>query len=112
MRAVRRGWRRLELGWRTSLRRLPFFTQRTAVLLVGVLVASLAMLGGVVALAGGAGTGRAARGTQPPGGLDHHDHHPPRAPSTRSATSSARSSPPSCPDPIHRARRPGPGLLA
>ena len=52
MRAVRRIWRRLELGWRASLRRLPFFTQRTAVLLAGVLVASLAMLGGVVALVG------------------------------------------------------------
>ena len=52
MRAVRRIWRRLELGWRASLRRLPFFTQRTAVLLVGVLVASLAMLGGAVRLVG------------------------------------------------------------
>ena len=48
MRVVRRASRRLELGWRAGLRRLPFFTQRTAVLLVGVLVASLAMLGGVV----------------------------------------------------------------
>jgi hypothetical protein len=52
MRAIRRAWRRLELGWRTGLRRLPCFTQRTAVLLVGVLVAALAMLGGVVALVG------------------------------------------------------------
>jgi hypothetical protein len=52
VRAVRRIWRRLELGWRASLRRLPFFTQRTAVLLVGVLVMSLAMLGGVIALVG------------------------------------------------------------
>ncbi|HJU00134.1 MAG TPA: hypothetical protein VJ966_02885, partial [Actinomycetes bacterium] len=52
MRAVRREWRRLALGWRASLRRLPFFTQRTAVLLVGVLVASLAMIGGVVGLVG------------------------------------------------------------
>ena len=52
MRAVRRAWRRLERGWRAGLRRLPCFTQRAAVLLVGVLVASLAMLGGVVALVG------------------------------------------------------------
>jgi hypothetical protein len=52
VRAIRRAWRRLELGWRAGLRRLPFFTQRTAVLLVGVLVAALAMLGGVVALVG------------------------------------------------------------
>jgi hypothetical protein len=52
VRAVRRTWRQLELGWRAGRRRLPFFTQRTAVLLVGVLVASLAMLGGGVALVG------------------------------------------------------------
>jgi hypothetical protein len=52
VRAIRRAWRGLELGWRAGLRRLPFFTQRTAVLLVGVLVAALAMLGGVVALVG------------------------------------------------------------
>jgi hypothetical protein len=52
VRAIRRAWRRLELEWRAGLRRLPFFTQRTAVLLVGVLVAALAMLGGVVALVG------------------------------------------------------------
>jgi hypothetical protein len=52
VRAVRRAWGQLELGWRAGLRRLPFFTQRTAVLLVGVLVASLAMVGGGVALVG------------------------------------------------------------
>jgi hypothetical protein len=52
MRTVRRAWRKLELGWRAGLWRLPFFTQRTAVLLVAVLVASLAMLGGGVALVG------------------------------------------------------------
>ena len=52
MRAVRREWKALRLGWRAGLRRLPFFTQRTAVLLVGVLAATLAMLGGVVALVG------------------------------------------------------------
>jgi hypothetical protein len=40
------------LGWRAGLLRLPFFTQRTAVLLVGVLVAALAMFGGLVALVG------------------------------------------------------------
>ncbi|MDP9207477.1 MAG: hypothetical protein M3O65_03070, partial [Actinomycetota bacterium] len=42
----------LLLHWQAGLRRLPFFTQRTAVLLLGVLVATLAMLGGVVALVG------------------------------------------------------------
>ncbi|HKQ00759.1 MAG TPA: hypothetical protein VJ735_10560, partial [Actinomycetes bacterium] len=43
---------RLPLHWEAGLRRLPFFTQRTAVLLLGVLVAALAMVGGVVALVG------------------------------------------------------------
>ncbi|HEV8425497.1 MAG TPA: hypothetical protein VGS14_09960 [Actinomycetes bacterium] len=52
MRAIRRGWGELRLDWRAGLRRLPFFTQKTAVLLVGVLVATLALLGGVVALIG------------------------------------------------------------
>jgi len=42
---IRREGRRLRLAWRASLRRLPVFTQRTAVLLVGVLVATLALLG-------------------------------------------------------------------
>jgi hypothetical protein len=40
MRAVRRAWRSLRLSWRVGLRHLPFFTQRTAVLLLGVLVAT------------------------------------------------------------------------
>jgi hypothetical protein len=57
VRAVRREWRSLRLSWRVGLRHLPFFTQRTAVLLVGVLVATLAMLGGVVALVGWPGAG-------------------------------------------------------
>ena len=57
MRVVRREWRALRLGWRAGLRRLPFFTQRTAVVLVGVLAATLAMLGGVVALVGWPGSG-------------------------------------------------------
>jgi hypothetical protein len=43
---------RLPLDWEAGLRRLAFFTQRTAVLLLGVLVATLAMVGGVVALVG------------------------------------------------------------
>ena len=52
MRAIRRALHRLPLYWEAGLRRLPFFTQRTAVLLLGVLVAALAMVGGVVALVG------------------------------------------------------------
>ncbi len=49
---IRGAWSRLLLHWEAGLRRLPFFTQRTAVLLLGVLVATLAMLGGVLALVG------------------------------------------------------------
>jgi hypothetical protein len=52
VRAIRQVWRRLRLDWQDGLGRLPSFTQRTAVLLVGVLVAALAMIGGVVALVG------------------------------------------------------------
>jgi hypothetical protein len=47
----------LRVDWEAGLGRLPFFTQRTAVLLLGVLVATLAMLGGVVALVGWPGAG-------------------------------------------------------
>jgi hypothetical protein len=52
VRTIRRALDRLPLYWEAGLRRLPFFTQRTAVLLLGVLVAALAMVGGVVALVG------------------------------------------------------------
>jgi hypothetical protein len=52
VRTIRGAMDRLLLHWEAGLRRLPFFTQRTAVLLLGVLVATLAMLGGVVALVG------------------------------------------------------------
>lgn len=52
MRTIRGAWGRLLLHWEAGLRRLPFFTQRTAVLLLGVLVATLAMVGGVVMLVG------------------------------------------------------------
>jgi hypothetical protein len=79
VRAVREALRRLRVDWEAGLGRLPFFTQRTAVLLLGVLVATLAMLGGVAALVGwpGAGgptqlvpgerAGRAPGGTPAPG---------------------------------------------
>jgi hypothetical protein len=52
VRGIRRVWGLLGPDWEAGLRRLPFFTQRTAVLLLGVLVATLALLGGVVALVG------------------------------------------------------------
>jgi hypothetical protein len=57
VRTVRGALRRLRVDWEAGLGRLPFFTQRTAVLLLGVLVATLAMLGGVVALVGWPGAG-------------------------------------------------------
>ena len=51
------GTKPLRVDGEAGLSRLPFFTQRTAVLLLGVLVATLAMLGGVVALVGWPGAG-------------------------------------------------------
>ena len=47
MRAGRRLWEELKLDWQVGLHRLPFFTQRAAVALLGVLVATLALLGGL-----------------------------------------------------------------
>jgi hypothetical protein len=61
VRAIRRAWDRLRVEWEAGLARLPSFTQRTAVLLLGVLVATLAMLGGVVALVGWPGAGGPTR---------------------------------------------------
>ena len=52
MRVIARTWSRLRLDWEIGLHRLPFFTQKVAVILLGVLVATLALLGGVVSLVG------------------------------------------------------------
>jgi hypothetical protein len=52
VRGIARTWGRLRLDWEVGLHRLPFFTQKVAVMLLGALVASLALLGGVVALIG------------------------------------------------------------
>ena len=52
MRVIARTWSRLRLDWEVGLHRLPFFTQKVAVMLLGALVASLALLGGVVTLVG------------------------------------------------------------
>lgn len=52
MRVIARTWSRLRLDWEVGLHRLPFFTQKVAVMLLGALVASLALLGGVVSLVG------------------------------------------------------------
>jgi hypothetical protein len=52
VRVLGRTWSKLKLDWEIGLHRLPFFTQKTAVLLVGVLVATLALLGGVISLIG------------------------------------------------------------
>jgi hypothetical protein len=56
VRALARTWSKLRLDWDIGLHRLPFFTQKTAVLLVGVLVATLALLGGVISLVGPPGS--------------------------------------------------------
>jgi len=76
VRVIARTWSRLRLDWEIGLHRLPFFTQKVAVMLLGALVASLALLGGVVSLVGppGAdgpthlvpgGTGRSPATTRP-----------------------------------------------
>jgi hypothetical protein len=52
VRVIAKTWSRLRLDWEIALHRLPFFTQKVAVMLLGALVASLALLGGVVALVG------------------------------------------------------------
>ena len=127
MRTIRRALDRLPLYWEAGLRRLPFFTQRTAVLLLGVLVAALAMVGGVVALVGwpGAngpthlvpgeraglapesrpepgdrpapGSSGAVRPARAPGARQPHPDHVP-----------ANHRPPGSPRPGRRAPRPGP----
>jgi hypothetical protein len=52
VRVIARTWSRLRLDWEIGLHRLPFFTQKVAVVLLGALVASLALLGGVTSLVG------------------------------------------------------------
>jgi hypothetical protein len=52
VRVIARTWSRLRLDWEIGLHRLPFFTQKVAVMLLGALVASLALLGGVTTLVG------------------------------------------------------------
>jgi hypothetical protein len=52
VRGIARIWSKLRLDWEIGLHRLPFFTQKVAVMLLAALVASLALLGGVVTLIG------------------------------------------------------------
>jgi hypothetical protein len=52
VRVIGRLWSRLRLDWEIGLHRLPFFTQKVAVMLLGVLVATLALLGGLATLVG------------------------------------------------------------
>jgi hypothetical protein len=52
VRAIVRTWSKLRLDWEVGRHRLPFFTQKVAVVLLGVLVATLALVGGVVILLG------------------------------------------------------------
>jgi hypothetical protein len=46
-------WDTLKLEWQVGLRRLPFFTQRLAVALLGLLLVSLALVGALAILWGG-----------------------------------------------------------
>jgi hypothetical protein len=57
VRAVRGAVRRLRVDWEAGLGRLPFFTQRTAVLLLGVPGRDPGHARGVVALVGWPGAG-------------------------------------------------------
>jgi hypothetical protein len=52
VRVLGRLWSRLRLDWEMGLHRLPFFTQKVAVMLLGLLVATLALLGGLATLVG------------------------------------------------------------
>jgi hypothetical protein len=52
VRVIARTWSRLRLDWEVGLHRLPFFTQKAAVMLLGALVATLALLGGLATLVG------------------------------------------------------------
>jgi hypothetical protein len=52
VRVIGRLWSRLRLDWEIGLHRLPFFTQKVAVMLLGLLVATLALLGGLATLVG------------------------------------------------------------
>jgi hypothetical protein len=65
VRGIARTWSKLRLDWEIGLHRLPFFTQKVAVMLLAALVASLALLGGVVTLIGQPG----AAATTSQGGL-------------------------------------------
>jgi hypothetical protein len=56
VRVIGRLCSRLRLDWEIGLHRLPFFTQKVAVMLLGVLVATLALLGGLATLVGPPGT--------------------------------------------------------
>jgi hypothetical protein len=64
---MRRQWRQFKLDWEEGLRRLPFFTQRAVVALLGVLVATLALLGGLASLVQAPSPPREVEGTPGPG---------------------------------------------
>src|SRR6266511_4325055 len=59
---------RLRLEWEIGLQRLPFFTQRLAVALLGLLVVSLALVGGMAILQGGQQGSDVQLRPQPEGG--------------------------------------------
>jgi hypothetical protein len=100
-------WDMLKLEWQVGLRRLPFFTQRLAVALLGLLLVSLALVGALAVVWGGPqdsdlplrpppGAGHPARPNQVSGIEPPSPPHPrggAEAPaSARSSTSSSSSS--------------------
>jgi hypothetical protein len=98
-------WNTLQLEWEAGLRRLPFFTQRLAVVLLGLLVVSLALVGATVILWSGAQRSELPLGPppehrNPPGPTRANGLQLPRAPREHSGAAlpagarSATSSPP------------------
>src|SRR6266540_7074765 len=98
-------WSTLKLEWDAGLRRLPFFIQRLAVGLLGLLVVSLALVGATVVLWSGAQRSELPLGPppehrNPTGPTKANGIQPPRAPQVRggaaipaSAQSSTSSTP-------------------
>src|SRR6266545_331825 len=79
---------RLRLEWEIGLQRLPFFTQRLAVALLGLLVVSLALVGGMAILQGGQqGSDVQLRPQPAPGGAGQKAPPTTTAPPTSTPTS-------------------------
>jgi hypothetical protein len=98
---MRDRWR---LDWEAALRALPFFIQRLAVVLAGLVVAVLALLGGLAVLIRPVGAppppapviqgGQPPATQQPPGTGPSHSPTPGQPPATAPGARSAPSAPP------------------